>query len=381
MLITFFITLGLLILYGSLIIYYYNAWTHIPAFTPADFSRFIGDTLVTVIVPARNEEENISQCLLSLSKQTYPEALLEIIVVNDHSTDNTEHLVRNFPATNLTLINLAEYTGGTTLNSYKKKAIEIAIAASRGALIVTTDADCSAPSDWIKCLVAYYHHSNAVLLAAPVKIENTRSLLSIFQSLDFLTLQGITGASVSAKFHSMCNGANLAYEKKVFYEVGGFKDIDNIASGDDMLLMHKIVVKYPDRFFFVKAEAAIVTTMPAASWKAFLQQRIRWASKADKYNDKRISGVLLLVYLLNVLLLFFMTAGFFNIKYCLFAFILLVIKISVEFVFVQKTAVFFKQDHLMIYFPFLQPLHIMYTVVAGWLGKFGSYEWKSRKVK
>jgi cellulose synthase/poly-beta-1,6-N-acetylglucosamine synthase-like glycosyltransferase len=381
MVIFLYITSGFLLLYGILIAYYFYAWNNIPQFKSEQFSGWKAKTKVTVIVPARNEALMIAHCLTSLTQQTYPKELLEIIIVNDHSTDNTEAIVRSFPASNIALINLSEYTDGKCLNSYKKKAIEVAIAAAGGDLIVTTDADCSASPDWIRCLAEYYLLSNAVLLAAPVKIKNTNSILSIFQSIDFLTLQGITGASVSAKFHSMCNGANLAYEKKVFYEVDGFKGIDNIASGDDMLLMHKIVTRYPDRFFFVKEKAAIVSTAAAPSWKDFLNQRIRWASKADKYNDKRIFGVLLLVYLLNAFILIFFFAAIWNIKWLLVFIGLIAAKTIFEFFFIKKVSIFFNQQHLMVYFPFLQPLHIIYTVVAGWLGKFGSYKWKGRKVK
>ncbi len=381
MLIIFYITAGLLLLYGILISYYFYSWNNIPEFKLTGSSEWKATTKITVIIPARNEELNIVRCLTSLCQQTYPKELLEIIVVNDHSTDHTETIIRSFPASNLILINLADHTGGMRLNSYKKKAIEVAIAAATGDLIVTTDADCSASPDWIRCLAEYHFLTHAVLLAAPVKIKNDHTLLSIFQSIDFLTLQGITGASVSSKFHSMCNGANLAYEKKVFYEVDGFKNIDDIASGDDMLLMHKIVTRYPERFFFVKEEAAIVSTIAAPSWKDFLNQRIRWASKADQYDDKRIFGVLLMVYLLNVFILIFLVAGIWNIKWIVTFVTLLLAKTAVEFFFIRKVATFFNQQHLLIYFPFLQPLHILYTVVAGWLGKFGSYEWKSRKVK
>jgi Glycosyl transferase family group 2 len=211
--------------------------------------------------------------------------------------------------------------------------------------------------------------------------ESRLSLLSIFQALDFITLQGITGAAVYKRFHSMCNGANLAYEKKTFYEVDGFKGIDSIPSGDDMLLMHKIYKKYPGRVFFLKDRRAIVSTLPETRWKGFINQRVRWASKADRYDDKRIFWVLLLVYLVNLLFLGLLVASFWNLWYLWLLLVLLVIKTAVEYPFVRSVAVFFRQQQLMIYFPFLQPLHILYTVVIGWLGKFGSYRWKDRKIK
>src|SRR4030095_15486302 len=95
------------------------------------------------------------------------------------------------------------------------------------------------PATWLKTIASFYEEKDPAFIAAPVVLQNNSSVLQIFQALDFLVLQGITGGSVHKKIHSMCNGANLVYEKKAFVEVGGFSGIDNIASGDDMLLMNK----------------------------------------------------------------------------------------------------------------------------------------------
>ena len=100
-------------------------------------------------------------------------------------------------------------------------------------------------------------------------MKDKGNLLTIFQSIDFLTLQGITGASVQRRFHSMCNGANLAYERDAFFEVKGFEGIDSIPTGDDMLLMHKIYLQHPEKVFYLKSPAVIVETEPALSWAAF----------------------------------------------------------------------------------------------------------------
>ncbi len=138
----------------------------------------------------------------------------------------------------------------------------------------------------------YIHQSSAAFVAAPVSFINTHSFISLFQCLDFISLQGITAAAVSAGFHSMCNGANLAYSKTIFYAVGGFKGIDNIASGDDMLLMDKIQKKVPGSVGFLFSKTSVVQTLPMATWKDFINQRIRWASKTSKYKDKKIVAVL-----------------------------------------------------------------------------------------
>ena len=189
----------------------------------------------------------------------------------------------------------------------------------------------------------------------------------------------------------MCNGANLAYTRKAFDEVGGFTGIDNIASGDDMLLMHKIYNLYPDKVMFLKSKDAIVQTAPVNSVKDFFNQRIRWASKADKYDDKRIFAVLMLVYVVNVLLLGLPVIAIFdNIQYSIFNIqcsmfglwlLLLLLKTFTELIFLYPVAKFFGKQSMLWLFPLMQPFHILYTVIAGWLGKFGNYKWKGRKVK
>ena len=376
-----FIFFLLMVAYAILINFYHRAWSHLPFFKLPDNQP---TTFISVIIAARNEENNIPALMQSLANQRYPKSLYEVIVVDDHSTDDTLSLLRNnsYPGLPLNALSLSDHIDSRApVRSYKKKAIEAGIGTAKGSLIVTTDADCRFGEQWLESIAAFYVATQAKFIAAPVKIMTRPSLLGIFQSLDFITLQGITGASVSKRFHSMCNGANLAYEKKVFEEVHGFDGIDNIPSGDDMLLMHKIYKEYPDRVFYLKAKEAIVYTEPAASWKAFFHQRIRWASKADSYDDKRIFWTLLLVYLVNVCFLVAAVAACWQNIWLFFCLILLLAKVLIEFPFVHAAAIFFDQGALMKYFPFLQPLHILYTIIAGWLGKFGKYEWKGRTIR
>lgn len=375
-----FVFFLLMVAYAILINFYHRAWNQLPVYKAPDNKP---STFISVVVAARNEEDNIPVLLESLNSQRYPSSLFEVIVVNDHSTDNTWSILQQaaYPEISLKPLNLAAYlaeTAGT--RSFKKKAIETGIREARGTLIVTTDADCRLGDGWLHSIASFYEATQAKFIAAPVRIEARRSLLGIFQSLDFITLQGITGASVYKRFHSMCNGANLAYEKQAFEEVNGFEGIDKIPSGDDMLLMHKIYQKHPNKVFYLKAKEAIASTAPAASWKAFFHQRIRWASKADSYDDKRIFWTLLLVYLLNVCFLIAAAAAFWKNIWLFFCLLLLVAKVLIEFPFVNSAAIFFGQSSLMKYFTFLQPLHILYTIIAGWLGKFGKYEWKGRVI-
>ncbi|WP_346236263.1 glycosyltransferase [Niabella insulamsoli] len=373
----FLAALFLWVVYAVVIVFYRNGWKSLPDYQPKNL--LIPEIKFSVIIPARNEQENIGPLLESLLAQTYSKELFEIIVVDDHSTDATAQVVQGYEG--VKLIQLKE----DQLNSYKKKAIETGIAAAQHDWIVCTDADCVAGAGWLSTLSSFIEDHDPVFIAAPVRFRKSKKpmngILYVFQVLDFLTLQGITAASVHKKKHSMCNGANLAYRRSVFYEVEGFKGIDKIASGDDMLLMHKIWKLYPEKVKYLKSAAAIMETEPALTWKAFFNQRIRWASKATSYDDKRIFVVLLLVYLFNVTFLVLAVAACFEAVYFYGLLILLLLKTIIEAPFVYDVSRFFDRQGSMKYFLFFQPLHILYTIISGFLGSFGKYEWKGRKVR
>jgi cellulose synthase/poly-beta-1,6-N-acetylglucosamine synthase-like glycosyltransferase len=392
----FTISIVFLLLYTALIIYYRFAFTSIPTINNSTIKQFNNLTKLSIIIPARNEERNIEHCIQSILQNNYPSHLFEIIVVDDHSEDNTANIVKKYTAQNVKLISLKDFVTNK-INSYKKKAIEVAIAQASGTLIITTDADCIVSTTWLQTIVQFYEEKKPAFIAAPVLIDCDWNFIQIFQSLDFMTLQGITAAVVHKKQMTMCNGANMAYERAAFYDVGGFAGIDNIASGDDMLLMHKIYKQYPDRVLFLKSKEAIVKTAPVNNIKQFFNQRIRWASKADKYDDKRILPVLVLVYFFNCLLLALpIIALFNNAQYSMFNppnggqviqcsmldfwLWMLLFKIVAELFFLYPVASFFGKKSMLWFFPLLQPFHICYTIIAGWLGKFGKYTWKEREV-
>ena len=367
-----YITIGLLFLYSFLILFYRAGWQELKPFSQLSPEAFIK---ISVIIPARNEEENIGKLLSSIRRQTYPDHLYEVIVIDDHSTDNTATIVNAFSFAKLLRLE------ADNINSYKKKAIETGIAAASGDLIVTTDADCIVQENWLRTIVAFKEDTNAVFITAPVVMENDSTILQTFQTLDFLVLQGITAASAQKRIHNMCNGANLAYEKKAFFDVNGFTGIDHIASGDDMLLMQKFVQRFPKKTSYLLSKDAIVTTQAPKTWKEFFSQRIRWASKATNYNDIKIFCTLFLVYFFNCALLALLITGFWKPFLWLGLVGILIVKTIIELIFLYPVARFYDKQKLLRLFPSFQPLHIVYTVIAGWLGIFGSFEWKGRRVK
>lgn len=367
-----------IILFGYLLLLaLYGKWWHtaskaVKTITTTTQHRF------SILIPARNEAVNIKNCLASIAALDYPPSHYEVIVIDDFSADDTANIVKQIPG--VLLIQLSDMIH-SPINSYKKKAIEAGISAAQFPWIVTTDADCLVPQKWLRHFNEILQNNQVQFVAAPVTMKNGNSFLEVFQSLDFMSLQGITAAAASAGFHHMCNGANLCYSKYAFEAVEGFKHIDHIASGDDMLLMQKIANAFPGSIAYCKEKEATVVTLPVRTIKDFLMQRIRWASKATSYRDVRIKAVLVGVYLLNVFLLLFMPAACLDTSLLPLVAGALLLKCIGELFFLLPIADFFGNRKLLIWFPFAQPFHILYTVIAGAFGAFGKYEWKQRKVK
>jgi cellulose synthase/poly-beta-1,6-N-acetylglucosamine synthase-like glycosyltransferase len=368
------VSLFLLLGYAVLIRYYYRHFKKLPFFSTG---AGLPQTFVSVIIAARNEAANLPPLLQALAAQTYPPHLFEVIIVDDFSTDNTRSVIQTFSKPHAVVTRPA----GEAAQSSKKKAIEAGVLKAKGPLLLITDADCIPPPRWIETLALFHQKTGAVFIAAPVRFTYNHTSLQRFQALDFLVLQGITAASVSAQFHTMCNGANLAYTKAAFEGVNGFDGINHSASGDDMLLMHKIWLKEKAGVRYLKSTEAIVSTAPMPNWKQFFEQRKRWASKTTHYNDKRVFFVLLFVYLLNCWFFVLLIAAFLNIRAIFIGAGFLFIKTIIEWPFATLVTTFYNERRLMRFFPWFQPLHIAYTVLVGFISQLGAYEWKGRKTR
>ena len=366
--------------YALLLMAYKKGWALQENFSVQ--AGYTPHTLISVIIPARNEAANIGACIDAILAQKYPDDLFEIIIVDDHSDDNTVNIVQGYSINKIRCIKLSDtIDSNARINAFKKAALAAGITQSRGELIVTTDADCIAPHSWLLHIAALYEQQQAAMIVAPVIYATDHSLIQIFQLIDFMSMQGITAAAHRLRLGNMSNGANLAFQKTAYEAVGGYEGISHLASGDDYLLMMKINKAFPEGIAYLKSVNAIVSTAPQPDWKSFLQQRIRWASKSGKYNDSPLTGILILVYLFNLSFVALLCAGIFHPLYFYLLAGMLVIKITAEYLFLKPVAHFFNKAWPLKYLPFLQPLHILYIVLAGLLGFMGGYEWKGRKVK
>ncbi|MBC6111120.1 glycosyltransferase [Pedobacter fastidiosus] len=366
---------ALTLIYGFLVLSFSRGWHKLIYFNPKNLEP---KTKVSIIVAARDEEENITKTIEDLIAQKYPKALTEIIIIDDHSTDRTAEIVLSYSDRNVKLIKLNE---DRALNSYKKKAIQTAIGTCIGDLIITTDADCRMGENWLSTVVSLYEERDYKMISSPVAYFQEKSFFERLQSLEFLYLIGLGASTIGNKQPSTCNGANLAYEKKTFYEVGGFQGIDDLASGDDELLLHKIAAKYPDRIGFLKNREAIVYTHAKENLSAFIQQRKRWASKSTRYKNKAIIVLGVLIWIFNLSILGNFIAGLFFPEFLTVTFYQLLVKMILETLFLWDVTGFAKRRSLLILIPVLNVLHVLYMVYIGIAGNSGKYNWKGRMVR
>ena len=370
-------TLSLLLtgIYLLLIVYFIRGWARIipPGIYNSNFR-----TRVTVLIAARNEEHIISATIDDILAQDYPKELTEIIIVDDHSSDKTAEIIRRYEKQGVILLQMQE---GQPLNSYKKKAIAMAIGHSTGELMVATDADCRMGVQWLSSVVSYFEANNLVMISSPVTYFQEKSLFELMQTLEFAYLIGIGASFIGNQRASTCNGANLAYRKDVFYEVGGFAGIDNLASGDDELLLQKVALRYPGRIGFLKQREAIVYTHAKPNLRSFLNQRRRWASKSVHYKDGKIVALAISIWLFNVSLLLNAGLAFMNIFYFKLFLLQFFLKFVFEFAYLLPITSFLKRQALTVLLLIMIPVHVVYFVYIGLIGNTRKYEWKGRLVR
>lgn len=376
----FYVLLGL---FGSLyiifILFYTYGWFRLKTFTPT--GKEVQSTRISVIIPARNEGMNIGAILDDLLHQSLSGKKFEVILVDDHSTDNTVALATAFreanPSFDMQLIRLSH----DHINAaFKKRAIREAINVSTGELIVTTDADCRVGNQWLETLLAFYEKEKPKMIVGPVSFHNEASFFEKMQTEEFLSLIAITGGAIRIGKPIMCNGANLAYEKSAFYEAGGFGS-DKFSSGDDVFLMLQIRKIFGNRSIrFLKSYQSLVLTEAKKSLAGFFQQRTRWASKNKGY-EANILLVSFTVYMINLLILGGLIWMVFNPGMMMSVLIILIIKVLIDVPVLIGIGNFVKRPGMVVYALPLVVLYPFYIVLVGALGMLGNYNWKGRKVK
>jgi len=368
-------------------LFYVEQWQVIPEFEAQNISR---KTTVSIIIPARNESQNIIKCLNAVLNQNYPTNLFEVIIIDDFSEDDTYLKAKSIKKDQLRVYQLKHLLANDKdFVSYKKKAIEKAIDQSQADLIITIDADVVMGEKWLRNIVAFYEQTDSLIIAAPVMFHSQNSFLNHFQTLDFCGMMVTTGAVIESNSGSMCNGANLAYKRNAFHYVNGFKGNEKLGSGDDVFLMHKINMAFKKSNRFVKCKAATIYTEAQPTLKTFFSQRLRWASKNKNFKDRKINAQLVLILAANLAIVynFCLTIitfllGSLNFKAYLVLFLLsFLIKCFADFIYLYTGATYFNRKTALYWFLPAQVAHILYISIIGLLGNFLNYNWKGRRFK
>ena len=336
-------------------------------------------TTFTVIIPFRNEAENLPALLNSIAELNYQNSLFEIILVNDDSEDLSKEIVSKFMSTSALDITLIENERQS--NSPKKDAISSAIKISKYDWIITTDADCVLPKYWLDSFDVFIQQNDVKMVVGPVTYHQVNGFLQHFQLLDFLSLTGSTIAGFGINKPFLCNGANLGYKRSFFNDINGFEGNDTIASGDDIFLMEKALKTDKNSVKYLKSKQATVQTLAQPNFKSLLAQRIRWANKTSNYNNNFAKLVGLLVLLANsvVVIGFVLVAlGLFQFKTFTYLFLL---KLLIDFLLIYKTSVFFSKEQALKYYLPSSLLYPFFSVYVAVVGSFSTYKWKNRRFK
>lgn len=334
-------------------------------------------TNFSVVIPFRNEAENLPVLLDSLKQLKYNKEKLEILLVDDSSEDDSLALVKNFQCENPN-ITLHLLNNLRKSNSPKKDAIQTAIKKAKFEWIITTDADCVIPENWLHIFDAYIQNKCPKMLVAPVTYFQTNTFLGQFQVLDFLSLQGSTIGGFGIKKPFLCNGANLCYTKSAFEKVNAFLGNDSIASGDDIFILEKMMQTYPTEVYYLKSEECIVKTNPLKTVTELLQQRIRWASKTSAYQNSFGKIIGLVVFTTNLYLIFLLIMAFLQeVSWMHIGFAFLV-KFNIDFALLFKTATFFKQEKVLKNYFLSSLIHPFFIVLTAVLSFGKGYRWKGR---
>lgn len=320
---------------------------------------------VSVLIAARNEEKNIEKLLESLKKQSFPKELFEVIIVNDHSTDNTDEIINDFINKNKELdvkLLKAEKKG-------KKHAISQALHSAINELVIVTDADCVLNDLWIESIVGFYQEEKCKMILAPVLLSPAENLFEKMQVLEHLSLIGSTAGSASIGFPVMCNGANMAYERKAALEVEKFRKDFDIPSGDDMFLLEQFVKCYGhNNVKFLLSKSAVVKTKTCKTIKDFIRQRRRWVSKTKSYTSWKVIVTALIVLFFNLSIISLLVSAFFVPALWSIYILLTLLKFFIDFPLLKNITNFMNQGSLLKWvlpLEIIYPFYVVFTALSG----------------
>lgn len=326
---------------------------------------------ISIFIPIKNEAENLPLLLSSLKEIDYPSHLFEVIFIDDESTDNSANIIADFFRQNALDWGLTYSQGG------KKKAIYKGLQEASYTYVLSLDGDCNISDQLLRNYDAYLQQHSAKMIAGPVSFTSGGGFWGGFMEMEFMSLVASGAGAIGIHKPIMLNAANLLFEKELALEAYHEVYEKDIASGDDVFLMHYVIKHYGSKQVrFLKERGAIVETPAPPTIKAWLNQRLRWTSKSKHYGFSYSAVVAIIILLFNFLLFGSMHfIGFYD-NGLLYFLLLLFIKTTVDFPLLLSASRFFKKTNLLKYILFLELIYPFYIVFVGVFGHFIKPKWK-----
>ncbi len=347
-----------LFLYAGMILWFRKGWINLPVFE--EVCRH-PEEKVSVIIPCHNEQENLPGLMRALARQSYPAALTEILLVDDHSTDHTATIMEQAAKEHANIKMLQNRGKG------KKEALLTGAEACASSWIFTTDADARPGPHWISVMMACRENTKAGFVAGPVKTFPQKGIFARFRELESFSLMG-AGMGAAGTGHPLyCNGANMAYEKELLFLTSDPLH-KKTPSGDDVFLLHTVKRHRPESIRFLKSREATVTIKDKSGPGMFLRQRSRWASKSPAYRDRDTLLAAGTVFLTNLIIVFAIAAGFLKPAWGWWALLFYLIKSIPDFLFLHSITSFYRRRNLLGIFllaGLFYPFYITATALAG----------------
>ncbi|MCQ2960439.1 MAG: glycosyltransferase [Bacteroidales bacterium] len=360
--------------YTILILYSLQGWNKKNKQTAAEHSY----PFCSVVIAARNEEKNISQTIQSLANQSYPADCFEILVIDDHSTDSTKAILDQLCSC---YTNLSVCTAPDTVTG-KKQALRHLLQSAKGDYIFFTDADCLIQPKWIESYIAYTSNNKGNLFFGNVipAVNGKSSFIEKCVALDFIGILGVQNGLAKNNHTFSCNGANMCITKDFYKQ--HYKTNENYSSGDDVFLLHTAKKIDKQSVHFIQDFRASVTTKVPSSIKQFINQRIRWASKAGGYKDFDSIFVALTVYIYCFAMTLTAILACFGIAEAGFIFIFLFLTKSVsDMLLFIKTKQYFQSGKYVWYAVPLQLFYHFYISLIPVFSLIHPAKWKNREIR
>ncbi|MDZ7377365.1 MAG: glycosyltransferase, partial [candidate division KSB1 bacterium] len=342
--------------------------------TNLEVNRESNMATISIIVAMKNEGTNVRSCLEALIRQNYAKDKMEIVVVDDGSTDETPQLLEAYRSQCPGLKVIRHQSSVETFGG-KKSALSTGIKASEGEILLFTDADCVPPADWAAKTAAHFAPGVGLVVGFSPLYDPKDTLIGKLLLIDSLVNGIVAAGSIGLGTAATCTGRNLAYRRQVYDQVNGFNDIMTSISGDDDLFLHLVLQKTNWQIRFAREKSTIVPSYQSKNIVGLFHQKKRHLS-AGKYYPLKLKLAYFVFHLSNLSLFLFFLIATLTSEQIFFATFLLGIKFLGDGLLIYSGGKAFGIRPKFESFLLWELFFMLYHVIIAPFAWFGRVRWK-----